>query len=557
MRVLFVENRDSFSWNVIATLPVPRSAVRVVNAVEALARLDEADVLVIGPGPTDPVRARLVELVHAAAQRGLPTLGVCLGHQALGLAFGAKLARSTPAHGKRATVTFAGAARLPGIEGELEVMRYHSLSLTGVLAPLRVTARLADGTVMAVEHASLPMVGVQFHPDSFGTPRGRELVAAFWRGLGLPVVEPAPKAPGLDEPGRPAGTGPAPHASPSVLDATAPRRLLVSQLLGQSDFALLGPGFTDGRHWVLAHAAEAPRANATLWVAKGDERVATRHRVFVERVVPEFDEPPQALTPELADGAFLRGVRAIREQIAAGDVYQVNLTVRATLAGVPGPVLLATLCRTQVPRFAAWVRSTSVGEFVSASPELLVEREGRRVHVEPMKGTAPASERAWLEASEKDRAELAMITDLLRDDLHRLCEPGSVRVTNPRRFIELPYVVQTVSDVEGVLPPAVTTWQLLEQLHPGGSVTGAPREAALDVIEFLESPSRGAYCGALGLEVDDTLRAALLIRTAERRGDAWVYGVGSGITWDSVPEDELAEVRLKLGALGPQATQRA
>lgn len=565
MRVLFVENRDSFSWNVIATLPVPRASVRVVNAVEALARLDHADVLVIGPGPTDPVRARLVELVHAAAQRGLPTLGVCLGHQALGLAFGAKLARSMPAHGKRASVTFSGAARLPGIDGQLEVMRYHSLSLTDVQEPLRVTARLADGTVMAVEHASLPMVGVQFHPDSFGTPRGRELVAAFWRGLGLPVEEtdprPAPSpapvpTPEVDGPRGDAGDGARP-SRPSVLDATPPRRLVVSQLLGSSDFALLGPGFTDGRHWVLAHFVEEPRANATLWVAKGDERVATRHRVFVERVAPELDAPPQALTPALADGAFLRGVRAIREQIAAGDVYQVNLTVRATLAGAPGDALLATLCRTRVPRFAAWVRSTSVGEFVSASPELLVEREGRRVHVEPMKGTAPPTQRAWLEASEKDRAELAMITDLLRDDLHRLCEPGSVRVTNPRRFIELPYVLQTVSDVEGVLPPGVTTWQLLQQLHPGGSVTGAPREAALDTIEFLESPSRGAYCGALGLELDDTLRAALLIRTAERRGEAWSYGVGSGITWDSVPEDELAEVRLKLGALGPQPSQSA
>lgn len=540
VRVLFVENRDSFSWNVIATLPVPPSAVTVVNAVEALGRLGEADVLVIGPGPTDPERAGLVELVRAAAARGLPTLGVCLGHQALGLAFGARLVRSVPAHGKQATAHFAGAHRLPGIEGPVEVMRYHSLSLAEVAAPLRVTARLADGTVMAVEHEALPLVGVQFHPDSFGTPRGRELVAAFWRGLGLPVHAPAP--PSLER-----ALGP----RPGPLDAAPPRPVGLSQLLGSTDFALLGPGFTDGRHWVLAHFVPPERANATLWAARGDERVATRHHVFVERVAPRFDDAPEALTPALADPGFLRGVRFIRDTIAAGDVYQVNLTLRAALADVPGHVLLATLCRAQVPRFAAWVRSTTLGEFVSASPELLVEREGRRVHVEPMKGTAAPAQRAWLEASEKDRAELAMITDLLRDDLHRVCEPGTVRVTDPRRFIELPYVVQTVADVEGLLPPTVTTHQLLERLHPGGSVTGAPREAALDVIEHLESPGRGVYCGALGLEVDDTLRVALLIRTAERRGAGWTYGVGSGITWDSVPEDELAEVRLKLGALGP------
>jgi anthranilate/para-aminobenzoate synthase component I len=196
------------------------------------------------------------------------------------------------------------------------------------------------------------------------------------------------------------------------------------------------------------------------------------------------------------------------------------------------------------------VRSPELGEFVSASPELLVETAARWIHAEPMKGTAAPHDRAFLEASEKDRAELAMITDLLRDDLNRLCEPGSVRVPNAQRFIELPYVLQAVADVEGALRDGVTTTEVLSVLHPGGSVTGAPREAALDVISQLERSPRGAYCGTLGLELGDHARFALLIRTAERTADgAWIYGVGSGITWDSVPEAELAEVRLKLGAL--------
>jgi anthranilate/para-aminobenzoate synthase component I len=106
-----------------------------------------------------------------------------------------------------------------------------------------------------------------------------------------------------------------------------------------------------------------------------------------------------------------------------------------------------------------------------------------------------------------------------------------------------------VSDVSGVLREDVSTEALLRQLHPGGSVTGAPRPAACELISKLEPTPRGAYCGTLALERDDELTASLLIRTAEKTPTGWRYGVGSGITWDSDAQAELEEVRLKLGAL--------
>jgi anthranilate/para-aminobenzoate synthase component I len=143
-----------------------------------------------------------------------------------------------------------------------------------------------------------------------------------------------------------------------------------------------------------------------------------------------------------------------------------------------------------------------------------------------------------------------MITDLLRDDLQPLCVPRSVTVPSPRRFLELPYAVQAVSDVRGELVPEVGLRDVLARVQPGGSVTGAPRPAALRMIRALERTPRGVYCGTLGWVEGRRAVCSLLIRTAERTGPRdWTYGVGGGITWDSVPEAELDEVKVKLGAL--------
>ncbi len=311
-------------------------------------------------------------------------------------------------------------------------------------------------------------------------------------------------------------------------------------------FALLGPGFRDDHRWTLLRPS--PEGDATLWVAPYAERpiALPMHARLVDPQLIEGHQPQVTLHED----HFLEKVSAIRARIAAGDVYQVNLTLRASVTGLTGPQLVSVLCTPQVPRFAAWVRLPGLPEFVSASPELLVETTGRTLHAEPMKGTAPKGQTATLAASEKDNAELAMITDLLRNDFHRLCVRGSVQVPSARRFVELPYLVQAVSDVTGTLRPDVTLEQVLAQLHPGGSVTGAPRPAAMHLISRLESTPRGLYCGTLGLQLGDTLRCALLIRTATKTKDReWTYGVGSGITWDSDPQAELDEVRLKLGAL--------
>ena len=186
MRVLLVDNDCSFSWNIVDCLPVAREAVRVVSGAareQVRGLLPQVDLVVIGSGPLDPQRADLVGLVGEADALGLPVLGICLGHQAVGQAFGATLVPVEPHHGVPSTATFGPSRLFSGITGPRRVMRYHSLALDAVPPPLRVVARAEDGVVMAVEHETRPIAGLQFHPDSFGTPQGEAIVAAFFSAV--------------------------------------------------------------------------------------------------------------------------------------------------------------------------------------------------------------------------------------------------------------------------------------------------------------------------------------------------------------------------------------
>lgn len=324
-------------------------------------------------------------------------------------------------------------------------------------------------------------------------------------------------------------------------------------------FALLGPGFGDGRFLLLQGLRDvgespAPGDDGPLMVFAPFETTGREARVLrpacCRPVEPRFVPRPPDPDPAFDEAGIREAVARIREAIAAGDVYQVCHTLRAPIADIPGSALLSAMCGREIPRFAAWVRLPGGPEFVSASPELFFEIREHRIHSQPMKGTAPPGSRAALECSTKDRCELAMITDLVRNDLTPICRPQSVRVRCDRRILDLPYALQAVSDVDGELLGDVGPLKALDALHPGGSVTGAPKAAALALIGRLERTPRGPYCGALGFWKGAASTFSLLIRTATRTGAGWAYGVGSGIVWDSDADREIEEFRTKLGALG-------
>jgi para-aminobenzoate synthetase component 1 len=254
------------------------------------------------------------------------------------------------------------------------------------------------------------------------------------------------------------------------------------------------------------------------------------------------------------DSAYAAAIEAVRDAIARGDVYQVNLVqhLSAPFQGDPAGVAtrLALLRPLHLDPFEAdgWT-------IVSASPELFLARRGRRVWTAPIKGTRPLGAADDLRESEKDAAEHVMIVDLERNDLSRVCDPGTVRWPGLMTEENRAGVTHLVTRVEGRLREDVGLADLLEAMFPGGSVTGAPKISAVDHIAALEPVGRGASMGALGrVWPNGDLDLALTIRTfavAEGRIHLWV---GGGIVWDSDPEEEIEESWVKarplLAAIG-------
>ena len=284
-------------------------------------------------------------------------------------------------------------------------------------------------------------------------------------------------------------------------------------------------------------------------------RFATVRPARPWRGAPWQGPPATAWTTSLDRPAFEKGVVAIRESIAAGDVYQVNLTrvLSAPIAPEADVAALGAALAVGNPApYAAVVRIPQRDVYVaSASPERFLRREGRLVWSSPIKGTAtdPAG------FLPKDEAENVMIVDLVRNDLGRVCETGSVCVPALLAVEHHPGLVHLVSTVAGELRAEVGWSELLAATFPPGSITGAPKIAAMSVIDRLEPVSRGVYCGAVGwVDADRGIgELNVAIRTfwidVDDGPPVLRFGTGGGITWDSDPAGEWEETVLKAHTL--------
>lgn len=323
-----------------------------------------------------------------------------------------------------------------------------------------------------------------------------------------------------------------------------------------------GAGVADGTGWMrftgghlvqadYEGAIEVVRVRSALvWSPDG-----VLHRIGDPRLpTPRGTTAPRlagALSPAWDGAAHAARVEALRARIAAGDCYQVNLTLPFTGSLAVGDDIdtaLALLARSPAP-FAAFIRRPGRASVVSHSPECFVATAGADIVSSPIKGTRRADDPDDLLAAEKDRAELAMIVDLVRNDLGRVAQAGSVRVTEPARLLHLPYVRHLVADVAARLR-AGTTWRgILDAAFPAGSITGAPKAMAMDLIRRTESGPRGAYCGTFGWVGADAAQLAVAIRTLAVDGARVTLHAGSGIVADSDGAAEWDEVRAKASAM--------
>lgn len=299
------------------------------------------------------------------------------------------------------------------------------------------------------------------------------------------------------------------------------------------------------------------------------ERPHVLEPAAVDRFWEELDATPPALRDvqfSIERSDYLDAIASIKRHIREGNVYQINYTGKVTfdVSGEPWAFYRALRGQQRVP-YGAFI-NTGAAQVLSCSPELFFRRDGDRIATRPMKGTVRRGrttdeDRAlqrWLAHDEKSRAENLMIVDLLRNDLSVCCTPGSVTV--PALFATEPYetLIQMTSTVEGRLRPGVGYADLFRALFPCGSVTGAPKIRAMQIIRALEEAPRGVYCGTIGyIGPDDEAAFNVAIRTAVMRDGRGEMGVGSGIVWDSDAETEYEECRLKTRFLENVASDAA
>ena len=665
MNVVIVDNHDSFTYNLydlvgqVAGAP-PTVVTNDGVSLEDLRRM-APEAIVISPGAGHPGRPLDFGVcTDVITELGVPVLGVCLGHQGIAHAFGMAVGHaSEPMHGRTSAILHDGLDIFAGIPSGFRAVRYHSLVVTGkVPGELVVNAWTADGVPMAVRHRSLPLRGVQFHPESVLTEHGHRLVRNFLdlataarpRAAAVTVARaPSPAAPAAPEPGRwrarsrrlPSWVEPEAVFSARYAEARHAFWLDTSLVQpGCSRFSFMGAANGPGSS-VLTHDTRAdapsvferldrilterrcpPPAGAPFafngglvgWFGyelKGECGFASRHRsplpdaafLFVDRILA-FDHlervihlvaletedggagtdhwfaaterelrgvscPPPVRPAPAGDrltisarrsaGGYLDDIGRCLEEIRDGESYEVCLTNMFTTDSVDRPLDLYRVMRQVSPApYGAFLRVDDVA-VLSCSPERFLRVDGGgTVSSKPVKGTAARDgdrgddERArrLLAGSPKDAAENLMIVDLVRNDLSRVCEVGSVRAS-PLMDVESHATVhQLVSTVRGRRRTGVTAIDCVRAAFPPGSMTGAPKARTVEILDRLEGGARGIYSGSIGwLGVSGGADLNVVIRTAVVTPAETTFGAGGAITALSDPQAELDECALKTAGI--------
>ena len=666
--IFLLDNHDSFTYNLYQyfgelgeDIIVKRQDAITITEIQAM----HPDLIVISPGPCTPSESpfSLDIIEHFMGQT--PILGVCLGHQAIGQFFGGKVVKAIrPIHGKTTPILHDQQGVFTGLVNPLEVTRYHSLVIERSTLPdeLLITAEADDGEIMGIRHKTLPIEGIQFHPEAILTQSGHQLLknalqnAKMWHLQHSPWIvkplsvsippyllfqafkeEPSPffldSGENYKELGRYSYLGSSPFleatAYPDHLELFWVNRshreiipLQKSQSLNflndsrskyhvqHSPFPFSGgavgffsydlkdeiEGLPNGtvddlnlplwrfawydgiviydhlqeKYWITACGIDEYGACHT---DLAHARIESLEQILYPFVPEELGEPdedlmnmtkqPHTTTAPIAPGVshaqYLSDLKRVINYIYAGDIYQANLTQRFSMPW-EGDIwnLYSELHRQNPAPFAAFLPYSDF-QILCSSPErfIRIQTDGL-IETRPIKGTRPRaklpaddqSQALELQNSPKDRAELTMIIDLERNDLGRICEFGTVKVTDLIKLEKYPTVWHLASTITGQLRRGLKPSDILQAVFPGGSITGAPKIRAMEIIEELELYKRGLYTGSIGyMGFDGAWDFNIVIRTILLKdGKAYIH-VGGGIVADSIAESEYDETLDKAKAL--------
>jgi para-aminobenzoate synthetase len=605
VRCVLIDHDDSFTLNLAHLLAIVNDEDPLVvpwrEATAASIRLVSPDMIVLSPGPGQPADFGLPAFV-----RGLdrPTLGVCLGHQAIAEAFGGSLARlDTPMHGRVARVRHDGSALFHGIPDTFEAVRYHSLVVKSLPRSLVATAWSDDGAIMALAHRDRPFWGVQFHPEALFTPVGKRILESFRDLAGpRPPKPPSPRR-------RPREEGPAVVLVARVLATKATDEQVFAALFGAATHAFWLDG-TDrftfmGEPSAIVRSldrlampprrvvSDRPFSFAGGWVGhityEGgpcffevtrfvafDRETGDVHFVSTSEDEGWFEDQARRLgsLPDLGEPVldaampahrfardletYRRDIEACFEHLRAGESYELCLTNQVIVDAAPDAFAVhRALRRLSAAPYSAFFRTPEY-TVVSSSPELFLSVRGGVVQSKPIKGTLPRGttpeedrrRREELANSEKTRSENMMIVDLVRNDLSAVCEPGTVEVPDAMVVESYASVHQLVSRVVGTLREGEHPIAVVRAAFPGGSMTGAPKRRTMELLAAIEGAPRGVYSGALGvIGFDGAVELGMVIRAAVVEAKRTTIGVGGAIVALSKIDSEIEEMLVKSHAV--------
>ncbi|WP_052843347.1 chorismate-binding protein [Corynebacterium epidermidicanis] len=583
--ILLIDNHDSFT-HLLADLVQRASGItpRIVanDAPATQLRLDDADLIIISPGPGEPTRANLKASAVALDQDHTPVIGVCLGHQAIAFLAGAGLRRAPfPMHGLESLVQHSSEGIFAGLPQPLPVIRYHSLDV----APhpdIEVLATAEDGTIMALKHRHKPQWGVQFHPESIGTHSGVQLMQNLLAATGImrqwhrstaPLHAPAEVAAGLREHFPYVcwfDTATADTATSGMHLVAAGQKLIDVDSIPParlSPDSSSGHTFVPGALGVLSYEASDGTDGGTfteqLLQPEVVYQIVDGQAFLLSPDDARLTEVPLAVVAPARIQAPVRirhsrqNYRELVEQcqaeIAAGNSYELCLTTSAHAEVDVDPLALYLQLRQVSPSPMAGCYLSPQRAVLSASPERFLSVRQSVAAASPIKGTrprgqTPESDRQLAEdlaTSRKDRAENLMIVDLLRNDLARTCT--DIAVPELCAVHSFTHAHQMISTITGRIAPGRRTADVVRLAFPGGSMTGAPKQSSMDILARLEGQPRGDYSGIMGyISADGDADFSILIRTLVLADGRATYGAGGAITRLSDADEEYDEVLVKL-----------